>query len=98
MFIGGEVQSWDMTQARFEELGIRSVPLLYRGTYRAGLFEDLAGALDLKRQEGFVARIAAGFAEGDMPRHMGKYVREGHVQSETHWMKAQLIPNRLAQN
>jgi hypothetical protein len=27
---------------------------------------------------------------------MGKYVRTGHVQSETHWMKAELITNRLA--
>lgn len=94
--VGDEVQSWDLTQARFEELGIMPVPTLYRGPYRAGLFDDLAQALDPGRQEGFVARIAGSFPEGDMPARVGKYVREGHVQSEIHWMKAELIPNRLA--
>lgn len=94
--IGDEFQPWDQTLARFGELGIEPVPVLYRGPYRPGLFEDLARSLDLARQEGFVARRAGGFAEADMPRHMGKYVRAGHVQSETHWMKAALVPNRLA--
>ncbi|NKJ96517.1 hypothetical protein GFM14_34215 [Rhizobium leguminosarum bv. viciae] len=28
-----------------------------------------------------------------MPGAKLKYVREGHVQTETHWMKAELIPN-----
>ena len=82
--------------ARFDELGIRPVPTLYRGPYRNGLFDDLAKSLDLNRQEGFVARIANAFAETSMPESVGKYVREGHVQSEVHWMKAALIPNRLA--
>ena len=94
--IGDEVQAWDLTLARFEELGIRPVPTLYRGPYRNGLFDDLAESLDLTRQEGFVARIADAYAETAMPESMGKYVREGHVQSEVHWMKAGLIPNRLA--
>lgn len=96
--VGDEVQSWDLTQTRFEELGIQTVPTLYRGPYRAGLFDDLAQGLDLTRQEGFVARIADAFVEADMPRRVGKYVREGHVQSEIHWTKAELIPNRLAES
>lgn len=94
--IDDEIQSWDLTLARFEELGIQPVSMLYRGAYRSGLFDDLAQALDLTRQEGFVARIAASFPESDMPKRVGKYVRAGHVQTETHWMKAELIPNRLA--
>ena len=93
-----EVQSWDLTQARFEELGIQSVPTLYRGPYRPGLFDELAQALDLTRQEGFVARVAGSFAESEMPWRVGKYVREGHVQSDVHWMKAELIPNRLSED
>ncbi len=31
-----------------------------------------------------------------MPVRMGKYVRDNHIQSETHWMQSELIPNRLA--
>ncbi len=91
-----EVQSWDLTMARFDELGIQAVPTLYRGPYREGLFDDLAQSLDPVRQGGFVVRTAETFAESAMPECMGKYVREGHVQSEIHWMKADLIPNKLA--
>ena len=57
---------------------------------------DLTQSLDLRRQEGFVERVADTFHEADMPRRVGKYVRQGHVQSETHWMKVELILNRLA--
>lgn len=95
--LGDEVQSWDLTLARFDELGIRPVPTLYRGQYRPGLFDDLARTLDLNSQEGFVARVAGAFSEAEMPDRVGKYVRAGHVQSEIHWMKAELVANRLAE-
>nr|WP_245460656.1 RNA ligase family protein [Rhizobium leguminosarum] len=91
-----EVQSWDLTLARFEELGIDPVSTLYRGPYKAGLFEDIAASLDRTKQEGFVVRITDGFLEAEMPVRMGKYVRDNHIQSETHWMQSELIPNRLA--
>lgn len=94
--LGDVVQSWDLTLARFEELGIMPVPTLYRGRYRPGLFDEMARTLDLNRQEGFVARIADAFPEVDMPERVGKYVRAGHVQSEIHWMKSELVANRLA--
>ena len=94
--IGDTVQSWDDTIERFAYLGITPVPQLCRGAYRPRLFEDLAASLDLHRQEGFVARVAEAFAESDMPTRMGKYVRDGHVQSDTHWMKAELVRNGLA--
>lgn len=89
-------QSWDQTVSRFTSLGIVPVPLLYRGPYQPDLFPDLAKSLDLTRQEGFVVRVAGAFDETCMPSHMGKYVREGHVQTETHWMTAEIVPNRLA--
>lgn len=95
--VGDDVQSWERTEARFGELGIQPVPTLYRGPYRPTLFDDLAQALDLTRQEGFVVRIAGSFPEPDIPIRVGKYVRAGHVQSETHWMKAELVANRLAE-
>ncbi|MER9421158.1 RNA ligase family protein [Mesorhizobium sp. M0317] len=94
--IGTEIQPWDLTLARFEELGITPVPTLYRGPFSPNLFDNLAASLDKAKQEGFVARVAEAFAEADMPIRMGKYVRAGHVQSETHWMKAELVTNRLA--
>ncbi|SOC24058.1 RNA ligase family protein, partial [Rhodobacter maris] len=56
--VDDEVQPWDLTLMRFEELGITPVPTLWRGPWRAGLFETIAAGLDLARQEGFVARVA----------------------------------------
>jgi hypothetical protein len=96
--IGNDIQPWDATLLRFEELGITPVPVLYRGPFTEGLFEGLAEQLDLAKQEGFVARDAAGFSETEMPIRMGKYVRANHVQSETHWMKSEIVTNRLAKN
>jgi len=91
-----QIQSWDLTLLRFEELGIRSVPTLYRGPFTDQLFGDVARSLDVSTQEGFVARTAEAFAESEMPVRMGKFVRAGHVQSETHWMHGPLVPNGLA--
>ncbi|MDG2451476.1 MAG: RNA ligase family protein [Paracoccaceae bacterium] len=96
--IGNDIQPWDETLLRFEELGITPVVVLYRGQFTDRLFEDLADQLNLEKQEGFVARVASGFSETEMPIRMGKYVRANHVQSETHWMKSELVTNRLAQN
>ncbi|WP_442578620.1 RNA ligase family protein [Mesorhizobium sp. ASY16-5R] len=93
--VGDIVQAWDDTIERFAGLGVTPVPVLYRGAYRPRLFEDLAASLDLRRQEGFVARVADAFAETDMPARMGKYVREGHVQSDTHWTKVEIVRNGL---
>ncbi|MGP3699002.1 RNA ligase family protein [Rhodobacter sp. NSM] len=92
------VQPWDATLARFSELGIQPVPTLYRGAYRDGLLEEIAAALDLDRQEGFVARDARSFPEDEIPRRMGKYVRADHVQSDIHWTKAPTVVNGLAQS
>lgn len=93
--VDGSVQSWDATLSRFHALGIRPVPVLHRGPFNAANVNTVLASLDLTQQEGFVVRTASGFPEADMPTHMAKYVRADHVQSETHWMNAQVIKNRL---
>ncbi len=89
------VQSWDATLSRFLELGIAAVPELYRGRFSVKVLADVIAGLDLDTQEGFVVRATAAFNEEDMPTHHAKYVRGGHVQSDTHWMNAELVKNRL---
>ncbi len=91
-----EVQAWDATLLRFVELGIAPVPELYRGPFSDQVVSTVLSELDLDRQEGFVVRDTAAFAEQDTPTHLGKYVREDHVQSDTHWMNAKLVKNELA--
>lgn len=94
--LGDVFQSWDDTQARFTELGVASVPVLYRGPFTDTLIGELTSGLDLAVQEGFVIRTTAAFSETQMRTHLGKYVRPNHVQSETHWMNAEIVKNRLA--
>lgn len=93
--VGDEVQPWDLTLARFIELGVTPVPTLYRGCFRPRLFEELAGSIDTETQEGFVVRVATSFREAEMPFRMGKFVRANHVRSAQHWRSAALTPNRL---
>ncbi|WP_367646929.1 RNA ligase family protein [Ruegeria arenilitoris] len=92
---GNVVQSWDATLLRFAELGISPVPVLFRGQFSEKSIADVISNLDLSTQEGFVVRTTAAYAEEAMPTHLAKYVREGHVQSETHWMNAELVKNGL---
>lgn len=91
-----EVQPWDATQSRFAELGVASVPELYRGPFSDRVVTEVIAGLDLDGQEGFVVRNTAAFAEQDMATQLAKYVRQGHVQSDTHWMNAEVIKNELA--
>lgn len=90
-------QSWDQTELRFRELGIHSVPVLYRGEFTDESVASIISGLDFSRQEGFVVRSAASFSEDQMKSHLAKYVRSGHVESETHWMKGEIVKNGLAE-
>ena len=88
--VDGVVQGWDETQQRFGELGIHSVSILYRGPYSDDAIDTLISRLDCAKQEGFVVRSAGRVDEDEMHAHLAKYVRADHVQSDTHWMNAQV--------
>lgn len=96
----GEVcLSWDETVGWCELLGLEPVPVLYRGIWdekkvkACWTGESQASPGDL--QEGYVIRLAAGFAVDDFAKSVAKMVRQGHVQTEDHWMYAEMVPNRL---
>ncbi|WP_300443683.1 RNA ligase family protein [uncultured Mameliella sp.] len=93
--VDNEVQGWDESLGRFEELGVKSVPVLQRGCFDDAAIKSVLDLLDLEKQEGFVVRSVSPFFESDMATHVAKYVREGHVQSDTHWTKAEIIKNGL---
>ena len=94
--VEGSIQSWDDTLERFQALAIQPVPILHRGPFTDDAIQGVISSLDLNRQEGFVVRNTASFPEADMGLQMGKYVRADHVQSETHWMHAEIVKNGLA--
>lgn len=95
MIVGDEIQGWDQTIGRFKELGIDPVPVLHRGQFDDATVEFVIESLDLETQEGFVVRSISSFFESEMSTHMAKYVRAGHVQSDVHWTKAEIIRNGL---
>ncbi|MBU9200235.1 RNA ligase family protein [Burkholderia multivorans] len=87
--------SWDETQLVFEELGIQSVPVKYRGAFSEAHLRLLVAELDLEREEGLVVRVAGEFDYKDFSTSVAKWVRKGHVQTDSHWMHSALVPNQL---
>lgn len=90
----GVVWGWDEGVLMFEELGIPSVPVLWRGIATEQALRDIAASLDTEHQEGFVVRTAEAFAEGDFALNVAKYVRPHHVQTDEHWLTT-WVPNAL---
>lgn len=87
------IQSWDAMLERFNGLGIQTVPVLHRGVYNNATVNGVLSEMNLEKQEGFVVRTTCEFLEEDMATHIAKYVRLNHVQSEKHWMHAEIIRN-----
>lgn len=92
-----ECLSWDETLDYFELLGIRAVPVLYRGPFEEKRLRALEKTLHFDRTEGYVVRVARSFPYGAFRRSIAKFVRAGHVQTTRHWRAgAAFTPNRLA--
>ncbi|MFD7783231.1 RNA ligase family protein [Streptomyces nojiriensis] len=90
---GEHCLDWDRTVRFLRGLGVPTPRVLWRGTFDERALRRLK--LDTARQEGYVVRTAAGFARADFGRCVAKWVRGGHVQTSTHWMFAQVVPNGL---
>ncbi|MFF4444037.1 RNA ligase family protein [Streptomyces sp. NPDC001502] len=90
---GEHCLDWDRTVRFLRGLGVPTPRVLWRGTFDERALRRLK--LDTARQEGYVVRTAAGFAREDFGRCVAKWVRGGHVQTSTHWMFAQVVPNGL---
>jgi hypothetical protein len=86
---------WDDTVDVFEMLGITPVPVLYRGVFDLQEIHNLARSLDLERQEGFVVRVEEEIPYDKFGELVAKWVRKGHVQTDEHWMRAEIVPNKL---
>lgn len=92
----GRALSWDDTVAYCDVLSLSHVPVLWRGTWDEGIVRGIAEALDTNVTEGIVVRVARGFRAGEFKRVVAKWVRQGHVQTDEHWMNAAVVPNQLA--
>jgi hypothetical protein len=94
---------WDMVTAQARDVGLPTVPLLFRGTVQsAAELEALTSALAKEpsalggEREGVVVRRAGEFSDAEFPKSLGKWVRKGHVQTDEHWLHQAIRPQRLA--
>jgi hypothetical protein len=79
---------WDDTTLFAEVLGLKTVPVLGRGLFRAVKHEEIAERMNFEKQEGYVIRPADKFSMREFPYVVGKYVRAGHVaDSHVHWTR-----------
>jgi len=81
-------QTWDETVKRCKELGLLTVPVIYRGVYDEDIIKRLwKPTYNDNDMEGYVVRISNyRFHISDFQRCVAKYVRKGHVQTGPNWM------------
>jgi hypothetical protein len=89
--------SWDDTLEFFEILDITPVQEIWRGPWEQ--FEAHHERIDEMvletGKEGYVVRITDAFDDSAFKYFVAKFVRKGHVQTDEHWMQAEIIPNKL---
>jgi hypothetical protein len=93
--------SWDDTVAYSGILGLKTVPVFFRGVWGETTREDITKAYEdyCKASpdpvEGYVIRVTGKVAYKDYRRSYAKMVRKGHVQTSRFWMKEVVIPNEI---
>jgi hypothetical protein len=88
-----ECLSWDDTDDWCKLLGLTLVPVLYRGIFDENFLKNYK--INTKIQEGYVIRLASGFQYEDFETSVAKWVRDGHISTDEHWMDKPVIPNKL---
>lgn len=87
-----ECLSWDDTLLYADLLDLPTPKQFYRGVFDEKILKDISKNLDPSIEEGFVVRLTSGFSYEEFSECVTKYVREGHVQTDQHWLK-NAIPN-----
>lgn len=81
---------WELTVGLFNHLGITPVRVLYRGPWDQSWFDSYELP---EGSEGYVVRNASSFHFDDFATNVAKFVRKGHVQTDTHWMHKPVVAN-----
>ncbi len=85
--------SWSDTMEWFRLLGLCAPSVLYRGIWDEALVRSID--IDIKAVEGYVVRLDDEFHYDLFNRCVAKWVRTGHVQTNKHWMHAEIKANGL---
>ena len=93
--------SWDDTVTYAEMLGLKTVPVFFRGIWNPETVTEITEAYEnyckasLDPVEGYVIRVAGTVPYKDYRRSYAKWVRGAHVRTSSHWMTEKVIPNEL---
>lgn len=87
--------SWDKTEPFCNQLGLETVPVLYRGLYDEDKIKEIAKEVVSKGGEGIVVRLSSSFKYEDFSLSIAKYVRKNHVQTDKHWSLGIIEENKL---
>ncbi|MGW3635564.1 RNA ligase family protein [Streptomyces sp. NPDC005122] len=91
---GDRCLGWDRTVRFLRRLGVPVPRVLWRGVLDERAVRALRVLrLDPARQEGYVVRTVEGFGHEEFGRRVAKWVRPGHVRTDTHWMHAEVVAN-----
>lgn len=94
----GECWAWDDVVRLATELGLTTVPVLYRGPFNPDIINSLSAprqSLFGEQAEGYVIRNANAFPSSQFPHNVAKYVRPHHITTDTHWMHQRYVSNQL---
>lgn len=89
----GHCLDWDRTVTYLRGIGIPVPRVLWRGVFDERALRALR--LDPVRQEGYVVRVVDAFGAEEFGQRVAKWVRAGHVRTDTHWMHAAVVENGL---
>ena len=86
-----EVEEWA------DLLELPHAPVLWRGTWDTKKVMSLYPFKSLMSSggtsEGYVVRVAGSFPMNSFDKYVAKFVRAKHVQTDTHWMQQEVVPN-----
>lgn len=87
--------TWEKTEEFCSNVGLITVPVLYKGVYDKDVSIKIAEETVVKGGEGIVIRNAGSFCYKDFSYNIAKYVRENHVQTDEHWSFGKIEKNGL---
>ena len=99
--------SWSSVEEFCSLLGLFTVPVIYKGmwdeTHVRGLWNGVGAfptfaspdQTEKCKAEGYVVREEGSFPYEEFALHCAKYVREHHVQTDSHWMEKAVVPNLM---
>lgn len=94
--------SWQEVEMWAEEIGVPTVPVLFRGKIDSE--HKLKSLIELMMlqpsccggtREGVVVRLAEEFPDESFPLCIMKCVRANHVQTPDHWKNQEIVKNKL---